>query len=120
MFKIDNTTRVLDLSGKDLRHLPSLVHFQCLFELHIENNQLVFLPALPVSLRRLYCSNNKLKSLPPLPQYLEILDCSDNPELLTLPVYKKSLHLNINNTGINFDICDGMNPLLYELTKNNR
>jgi Leucine-rich repeat (LRR) protein len=117
---MDDTTNILNLSGKDLRELPSLVHFKNLRELHIENNQLVFLPALPVSLVRLYCSNNRLKALPPLPYYLEILDCSDNPDLLTLPVYDKNLHLNIHNTGINLAICDGMNPLLYELTKNNR
>lgn len=113
----DKSTEVLNLSGKGLRNLPCLVCFTNLRELHIENNELVYLPALPVSLQRIYCSNNKLKSLPPLPRYLELLDCSDNPELSTLPVYKKGLHLNIQNTGINLAVCDGMNPILYHITR---
>ncbi len=113
----DYTTEILNLSGKELRELPSLVEFKNLRELHIENNELVYLPAFPVSLRRIYCSNNKLKALPPLPYYLEILDCSDNPELSTLPVYNKNLLLNVHNTGINLTICDGMIPLLYNLIK---
>jgi Leucine-rich repeat (LRR) protein len=117
MSHIDDRTRVLNFAGMAMRDLPCLLHFKNLRELHIENNELVYLPALPASLEKLYCSNNKLKSLPPLPPGLKILDCSNNPNLSTLPYYNSNVILKLDDTGIDLHVCRGMSPILYKLTK---
>jgi Leucine-rich repeat (LRR) protein len=114
------STKTLDLNGRIPYNQP-IFHFPDIEEIHIENNYLDYLPPFPPTVKRIYCSNNNLKSLPPLPANLEYLDCSNNPELKTLPYYNSNSTIIVaDNTGINLDICDGMNPLLYELTKNNR
>lgn len=83
-------TKVLDLSHLGIRHLPCLLNFHCLEVLHIEYNELVYLPPFPYTLKRIYCSNNKLKALPPLPEELEFLDCSNN-RLKSLPIIKSGV-----------------------------
>ena len=108
-----HTTKVLRLDGIGIDHLPQLLNYKNLEELHIENNNLVYLPPFPPSLKRLYCSNNLLKSLPPLPEGLEVLDCSNNPDLATIPFCNLDLIINFDNTGIDLGVCRGMTPILY-------
>lgn len=113
--KISPNTKVLDLSGLGLKHLPCILRFKKLEELRIENNQLTYLPPFPSTLKRIYCSNNKLKKLPPLPIDLEVLECSDNPQLSTIPLYKGSLLVNLENTAIDLRKFVGLNPVLYKI-----
>jgi len=110
-------TKILRLDGLGIDVLPTFSMFlKDVEELHIENNNFVYLPPFPPTLKRIYCSNNNLKSLPPLPSGLEFLDCSNNPRLSSLPIHSSSLILNIENTGIKLGLFQGTNQILYDLS----
>jgi Leucine-rich repeat (LRR) protein len=114
-------TKILRLDGLGIDVLPTFsIFFKHVEELHIENNNFVYLPPFPPTLKRIYCSNNNLKSLPPLPSDLEFLDCSYNPRLYSLPLYSTSLILNIENTGIILGLFRGTNEVLYDLSLSTR
>ena len=114
-------TKILRLDGLGIDVLPTFsIFFKNVEELHIENNNFVYLPPFPPTLKRIYCSNNNLKSLPPLPPDLEFLDCSNNPRLSSLPLHSKSLVLNIENTGIKLGFFRGTNQILYDLSISRR
>lgn len=113
-------TKILRLDGLGINdeEFPNIYLFlKNVEELHIENNNFVYLPPFPPTLKRIFCSNNNLKSLPPLPPDLEFLDCSNNPRLSSLPLHTKSLVLNIENTCIKLDVFRGTNQILYGLSK---
>ena len=76
---LDNVL-IIDLSYKKISHIPDLSRFTNLEILICNNNNLEYLPTLPVSLITLLCHNNKLISLPYLLNNLLItnIDCSNN------------------------------------------
>ena len=114
-------TKILRLDGLGIDVLPTFsIFLKNVEELHIENNNFVYLPPFPPTLKRIYCSNNNLKSLPPLPPDLEFLDCSNNPRLSSLPLHSKSLVLNIENTGIKLGFFRGTNQILCDLSISRR
>jgi hypothetical protein len=92
-------TKVLNLSSMNLKRVPNLLEYTNLEELNIKNNNLVLLPFLPYTLKKIDCSNNKLRALPPLPECLEALNCSNNC-LETLPMIKETLDLSYKNNNI--------------------
>lgn len=102
IYSLPLDTKVLFLNNLSLKSIPCLLRFHSLEELHIENNELVYLPPFPCTLKRIYCFNNKLKALPPLPEGLEILDCSKN-RLRSLPAFEMGLKL----------ICHDNNFFIY-------
>lgn len=91
--------KVLHLSSLGLKKLPDLLQYKNLEELYINNNNLVLLPFLPHTLKKIDCSNNKLRALPPLPENLEVLNCSYNC-LETLPMIKDTVQLSYKNNNI--------------------
>ncbi len=93
------TIKILDLSFFGLYEIPNLLQFTQLEELYINNNNLVLLPYLPYTLKKIDCSNNKLRALPPLPENLEVLNCSNNC-LETLPMIRETLDLSYKNNNI--------------------
>ena len=77
----------IDVSNKDLSHLPDIFRFTKLQELNCSFNKLTSLqpkvvepfmasPKLNKNLQSLYCYNNQLESLPTLNNNLQTLNCS--------------------------------------------
>ena len=84
----------LDVSYDSLSSLPTLPEALggAGSFLHIENNKLTNLPALPSTLEILYVMNNQLTSLPILPSSMVRLDCYSN-QLTSLPPLPNSLSM---------------------------
>jgi Leucine-rich repeat (LRR) protein len=82
--ELPDDTEEINVSQKNLTHLPSLDRFTNLQILRCHNNQLSCLPNLPQTLRILNCAYNQLTGLPELPNTLEELYCDCN-QLTSLP-----------------------------------
>ncbi|MBK7147505.1 MAG: T9SS type A sorting domain-containing protein [Bacteroidetes bacterium] len=80
--------KYLNCNDNFLLQLPPLP--VTLRNLLCRNNDLTSLPFLPNSLNKLYCHNNLLTWLPPLPDSLQLLNCSMN-QLSGLPELPNSL-----------------------------
>jgi len=77
--ELDYDVSFIDLSNRNLTHIPDLTRFVLLHKFWCNNNRLTQLPALPLSLRILRCNNNLLQCLPDvLPINLQILSCINN------------------------------------------
>lgn len=96
-----NDTPELSLKGFRLTSLPDcLQHLYHLKHLHVDDNALSSLPALPKSLKGLNASHNQLSTLPVLPETLRELNVSWNV-LKTLPALPKGLQtLKVDNTNL--------------------
>jgi len=67
-------TEEIDVSSRELEHLPDLSRFTNLIYLDCSDNQLTSLPLLNENLQELYCDNNDLTLLPSLNEKLKILE----------------------------------------------
>jgi hypothetical protein len=78
--QLTDNVLIIDMSYKKISHIPDLSRFRNLEILICNNNNLEYLPTLPVSLITLLCHNNKLITLPYLLNNLLInnIDCSNN------------------------------------------
>ncbi len=105
---------VLDCSNDSIKDLTGIQYFKGLLQLYCKNNQLTFLPPLPVSINYLYCDNNQLTSLPYLPNIVGLY-CTNNQltSLFYLPNTLQSLYFsgnpltclqNIPNSLLGFDV----------------
>ncbi|MBL7814383.1 MAG: T9SS type A sorting domain-containing protein [Saprospiraceae bacterium] len=90
---IDNANQITDdgrkltsltIAIRNINDITGITAFSSLTSLNCGNNNLTFIPALPVNLQTLHISNNKLKTLANLPQNLRNLYCKNN-QLQTLP-----------------------------------
>jgi Leucine-rich repeat (LRR) protein len=77
-----------DLSCINFDDYPNIKILNC------NNNKLISLDNLPISLKNLYCNNNQLTSLDNLPINIKILDCANNQitSLNNLPINLKELY----------------------------
>jgi hypothetical protein len=80
----------IETSVNSFDELLEFIDYDFISEINCSNNNLTFLPKLPVYLVTLYCSNNNLSLLPKLPPFLECLECSNN-KLTSLPALPKTL-----------------------------
>lgn len=71
---------------KTFDELLKMSDYDFISEINCSNNNLTFLPKLPVYLVTLDCSNNNLTELLELPPFLECLNCSNN-KLDVLPEF---------------------------------
>lgn len=137
----------IDISNKNIIHLPTMKRFKNLKILNLGFNQIITLPQLPDSLEVLYCNNNritllsslpknlvildikynKLTSLPNLPDNLQELICSSN-KLVSLPNSLKNLKIiNCSNNQITslpllnnkIDLFNYVYNPIYEVINNN-
>ena len=85
------STKILNLSNKNIEGLLDLKNFDILEELDCSDNKITEIINIPYSLKYLNCSNNKIISLIDLPKYeLTGLICKKNPlEILQYPINKK-------------------------------
>jgi Leucine-rich repeat (LRR) protein len=116
---LPDDTECLDFRSCRIKVLPCILKFQNLQTLYLDDNELVYLPPFPASLKRIFCSKNSLRALPPLPKLLTVLDCSKNPRLTTLPLYSSITYIITENTRININKYGGMSKVMYDLTQTN-
>lgn len=77
-------TLTLHVGNSNISSLEGISAFSNLQHLYCEDNNLISLPSLPLSLLELACFNNQLTLLPSLPTGILILQCSNN-QLTSLP-----------------------------------
>ena len=87
---LPSTTRLINLSNKNITILPDLSRFPNLHEVNCSHNLLIMLPALNESIQEFFCNNNMLTSLPKLPDNLKCLYCFNN-RLTSLPKLNNTL-----------------------------
>jgi hypothetical protein len=75
IFSLPLDTQVINISNKNLTHIPSLLQFTNLKKLDCRNNNLTSLPELPGCLSVLFISNNPNLVLNTLPQNVNCLNC---------------------------------------------
>jgi len=86
-----NHASALQLSGLRLKSLPECLHrLKTVQQLHLDNNCLTKLPALPKKLSLLCANRNQLRTLPELPAELVNLEVCDN-QLHRLPPLPENL-----------------------------
>lgn len=87
---LPDNIKELTLNRLRLTYLPDLSRFKQLIHLYCNDNNLAYLPQLPLKLTKLECRFNKLTYLPKLPEKLCYLDCEFN-QLTTLPTLPQKL-----------------------------
>ena len=80
----------LSLNSLGISNLSGIEHFDNLYSLVCNYNNLTVLPTLPSTLSILSCSSNQLTSLPTLPISLTGLTCSSN-QINSLPALPNSI-----------------------------
>ncbi len=81
---------VITVINDSITDLTGIQYLDNLYELDCYNDQLTYIPALPVGLTVFYCQNNHLTSLPSLPSALKYFKCDQNL-LTSLPTLPDSL-----------------------------
>jgi len=82
----------MKVSALNISDLTGVQYFDALETLDCDNNQLTFLPKLPVGLKILACPQNYISQLPVVPATLEWLFCQSN-QLTVLPALPNTLTL---------------------------
>lgn len=86
----------LDISGTDLREIPSLPN--TLSFLACSDMEIDTLPDLPVGLTTLTCTNTNIRRIQSVPRYLRNIYLNDNLFLEELPTFPTKIgFLNVNN-----------------------
>jgi uncharacterized repeat protein (TIGR01451 family) len=106
----EGTLNTLHISSKNINSIEGVKFFKKLKKLYCDNNFLVTIPDLPISLQELYCKDNKIISISSLPENLIWLWC-DNNLLKILP----NLPLNLQFLKCNNNQLVNLPPFLPNL-----